>query len=395
MTDPARPVGDVRNLADGIPETPAPNANGDTLGAVLRHPYTLATWRADLAALREGVDTGFPALADVGLQWQPGRVYSVIARPGAGKTTFLLEACCRYLEAHPEAHAVFLSWEEPLADVVTSLLMRADAKRESPEGTAYSSEVLHPSTAKEWGHNGASVKQERADRLTRAAEKVEPLLARLHLIDGDRLGHTARAVLAALAAWMREANAPPVGLVAVDYFQKLTGERDRSRQVELQGVADALRRFAKGARLSGEDGDAADALDTRLAVPVLVGAQVNRTNASGGGNSGHPTGDDIREADDLLNDSAGVIALSWQLHQTEPSGEEIRTLQLSVPKNRGGATKGEHSAGMLWRPARRFLALDALRDGARVRWQLIQRGESSERRKSQLNTPPFAGDPNA
>jgi len=383
---PAPPrVGLVTPLADDVPATPA---TPDPIREYLRTPYNLTTWRKDLRELRESVDTGVPPLADVGMRWVPGKVYSVIARPGHGKTTFLLEACCRYLEADNSRHAVFLSWEEPLADVVTSLLLRADAGAESPTGRAFGSPVLFPATVKKWG-KGDENAPDFTERLTAAEQRLAPLLDRLHLLDGDRLGHTAQAVLAGLAAWMRERNAPRVGLVAVDYFQKLTGDRARSRQVELQGVADALRRFAKGARLSGEL-EEADTLDNHLAVPVLVGAQVNRTSTNrDAGNDGHPSGDDIREADDLLNDSDGVVALSWKAQSTLATGEETRLLRLSVPKNRNGAVR-EDVARMIWRPARRFLG-ETLMEGERVRWSRAA-DDAAENKKASGGSP-FVGDP--
>ena len=394
-TAPATVESMASKLPPDFPADPAPPNATDSTDAVseaVRRPYTLTAWREDLAAMREGVETKFPALAEVGMRWQPGRVYSVIARPGAGKTTFLLEACCRYLEADPSRHAVVLSWEEHLADVVTSLLLREDARADSPTGKAFANPVLFPRTVQQWGRR-ETIDAAFSDRLRTAEQRLAPLLGRLHLIDGDRLGHTAQTVLAALAAWMRETGAPPIGLVAVDYFQKLTGDRERSRQVELQGVADALRRFAKGARLSGEL-EQADTLAPRYALPVLVGAQVNRTSANReNGTDGHPSGDDIREADDLLNDSAGVIALSWKPTETTATGEEIRTLRLSVPKNRGGAVKADHVAGMLWRPARRFLAPDALGALGRVQWSPLG-GDTTGTKPKPAAGSPFVGDPN-
>jgi hypothetical protein len=130
-------------------------------------------------------------------------------------------------------------------------------------------------------------------------------------------------------------------------------------------VADYLRRFAKGARLT--DGGDIDAPDPAHAVPVLTGAQVSR------GKGEHPSGDDIREADDLLNDAAGVLGLSWERTGGSETDEE-RVLRLSVPKNRDGRARPDEVARIPWRPARAFLAAHALTDAGSgaITWQRIE-----------------------
>jgi replicative DNA helicase len=334
----------------------------------LSQPYTLKRWGEDLRHLADGVPTGFDALEAVRMQWLPGKLYGIAARPGGGKTAFLLEACLRYIEAHPEGHALFLSWEEPVAEVVLRLVLREDARRSTRnDGKAFADGVIFRENVRKFGRDPNAPVPYR-DRLATAARALEPTLARLHIVDGDALGHDIRAVLEQVAAWMRDAGTPTLGLVAVDYFQKLRGPGDGrffSRQAELQLVADYLRRFAKGARLLA-NGDT-DAPDPSHAVPVLVGAQVTR------GQGEHPSGDSIREADDLLNDAAGVLALSWERTGGSEEDEE-RTLRLSVPKNRDGRARPDEIARIPWRPARCFLAADALADASTgaVRWQRVE-----------------------
>ena len=336
----------------------------------LSQPYTLKRWGEDLRHLADGVPTGFDALEAVRMHWLPGKLYGIAARPGGGKTAFLLEACLRYLKAHPERHALFLSWEEPVAEVVLRLVLREDARRStSNDGKAFAGGVIFRETVRKFGRDpNAPIGTAHTERLSAAATALTPTLARLHIVDGDALGHDIRAVLEHVAAWMRDAGTPTLGLVAVDYFQKLRGPgegRFFSRQAELQLVADYLRRFAKGARLAA-DGDI-DAPDPSHAVPVLVGAQVTR------GHGEHPSGDSIREADDLLNDAAGVLALSWERTGGSEEDEE-RTLRLSVPKNRDGRARPDEVARIPWRPARCFLAENALADASTgaVRWQRVE-----------------------
>lgn len=358
-------------MADGVtierpdlgPEHPVREA--------LSTPYTVERWARDLRTLADGVPTGFDALESVSMRWLPGKVYGVAARPGGGKTAFLLEACLRYLELNPDRHALFLSWEEPVAEVVLRLVLREDAKRTTAnDGRAFTGGVIYRDAVRTFARTpDAPLHVPNAhERLGVAVNALKPKLERLHLVDGDALGHDIRGVLHEVAGWMRDAGTPRLGLVAVDYFQKLRGPASGgffSRQAELQLVSDYLRRFAKGATLRA-DGDT-DTPDPAHAVPVLVGAQVTR------GQGEHPTGDGIREADDLLNDVAGLVALSWERSGGDDEDEE-RALRLSVPKHRDGRARPDEVARIPWRPARGFLATHALTDATtgKVAWARVE-----------------------
>lgn len=344
----------------------------------LSAPYTVERWGQDLRTLADGVPTGFDALEAVGMRWLPGKLYGVAGRPGGGKTAFLLEACLRYLERNPDRHALFLSWEEPVAEVVLRLVLREDAKRTTQnDGRAFSGGVIYPKAVRTFGRDPDTPLHlpNAQERLSKAVSGLGPTLERLHLVDGDALGQDIRKVLHEVAGWMRDAGTPRLGLVAVDYFQKLRGPAGGSaysRQVELQQVSDYLRRFAKGATLP-ENGDT-NAPDPAHAVPVLVGAQVAR------GKGEHPTGDNIREADDLLNDVAGLVALSWERSGGDDEDEE-RALRVSVPKNRDGRARPDEVARIPWRPARGFLATHALADErGRITWQWIETVKTEEKK---------------
>jgi hypothetical protein len=378
MTSSSLPPGvSVDPLVAHVPPgTRDADAQPRTVQDELRTPYTFDSWRADLAALAHGAPTGFDALDSVGMQWLPGRLYAAVARPGGGKTAFLGEAALRYLERHPDRTAAFLSWEEPVAELVLRALLRTDARRiwRQSHGRGFDAATppIYAATVRAWGR-GETVPGDFAERLKTAAVELEPLLSRLRFVDGDALGRDAHTVLAELATWMREDTAfgGRLGFVAVDYFQKLRASGFFSnRQSELQAVSDLLRRFAKGATLRGD----VDVHDPRFALPVLVGAQVTR----GGGE--HPTGDQIREADDLLNDAAGVLAFSYE-SVGGPGGDEERALRLSVPKNRGGRARADSLAFYPWHPARHWFADNAQREPGvmgGVRWAPITPGEGSK-----------------
>jgi hypothetical protein len=281
----------------------------------------------------------------------------------------LLEACVRFLETNADAHAVFLSWEVPLADVVLRLILRADAHRTLVNGDR--PDPLPLEAVRAYGR-GEPVAPKYERRLAEALEDVGPLLTRLRLVDGDAVGRNVLSMLREVATWMREADAPTVGLVAVDYFQKLSGPPGGnvfSRQNELRAVSDLLRRFAKGARLT-TDSEHGDVLEKAYEVPVLVGAQVNRNDAGANSSTGHPTGDNIRESDDLLQDASTVLSLSWEdLANPDNTREQVRYLRVSVPKHRGGASAAD-VARVEWRPARMWISARCKRDaGGRVTWE--------------------------
>lgn len=349
-----------------------PDPAVDPAHRALTTPYTLDRWRADLRQMAAGIPTGFDALEEVGLHWHPGRVYGVIARPGDGKTAFLLEAVLRFLEAHPEETALFLSWEEPVSDVVSRLVLREDSLHaRNRRGDGFGEAVLFRSTVRHYAR-GDDVGDYWRGRLERAEETLAPKLARLRLVDGDELGRGIGLVLRSVAQLTREAQR--FGLVAVDYFQKLrAGDLYHSRQVELQAVSDMVRRFAKGADLASGDTGAADRIDPAFAVPVLMAAQVTR----GGGP--HPDGESIREADDLLNDVSAILALSRETVPTGDDQDESRHLRLSVPKNRGGRARDD-VARYRWHPARDWFALGAERTEDRIRWEMPPKPEAPGRR---------------
>jgi replicative DNA helicase len=298
--------------------------------------YTLQDARRDASAAGEGLSTGFAQLDAWGLRWNPGKLYAVVGRPGEGKTTLLLEILMRHIEAREagkvssdRAPAVLVTYEENRHDLFLRLLLReiARAGNRTPP-------PRH--VAKTWLQTGkiaaADSMASMWDTLLRdAAERLDAHAnaGRLTLVDGDRDGGDVRTLLGGLGAAAQTFGAPP-SLVVVDYFQKIKPPQDEylrtSRQAQLQEVADELRQYAKGQTGARED----DSL-TAYAVPVVVGAQVNRETVRVGSkdkeDERQPELHHIREADDLANDAAGVLTL----FRPEPG-----TLQVKGVKNRDG-----------------------------------------------------------
>lgn len=302
-------------------------------------PYTLAQAREAAQLAGEGLSTGFPKLDAEDFRLRPGKLYVIAGRPSEGKTAMLLEICMRTATERPRetlGPSIFVSYEENLHHIYLRLLLRG-VGRENMTRTGLLD--LPPRTFSEAWLRGATVitsasVQKWSDDLQRAADQIDALghAGRLVLVDGDADGGE----IDSLTRWLRRAaefSEQSPGVVVVDYYQKIRAPlymRGASRQEQLQEVADLLRRYAKGERLpdphdrTGQTGAPAD---PRHAVPVLVGAQVNRESVEKNGVSVQPELHHIREADDLANDAAGVLTLH------RPSDE---VLNAKLAKNRDG-----------------------------------------------------------
>jgi replicative DNA helicase len=320
-------------------------------------PYTLEEARASAHAAGEGLRTGFPQLDQCDLRWQPGKLYAVVGRPSEGKTTLLLEFLMRHAVERAaidpvqrdltnqtpvtkRAPAVFVSYEENLHHIYLRLVLR-EVTRMRLSNVGPKKPVSRP-LAEEWLRSGLIRGQGEAAEyragLNTASQVIDDLMQRKHLalVDGDADGGEIDRLLHRLAGAGAVAGGPP-SLVVIDYYQKIRPARDlrgASRQEQLQDVADRLRRYAKGEPVKGGEADPGQA------VPVLVGAQVNRDATAGT----QPELHQIREADDLANDAAGVITL---YRPTEEEGGELR---LKLVKNRDGrrgttVSLGFHGAG--------------------------------------------------
>lgn len=300
--------------------------------------YRLENAREDMQKAGEGWNTGFQQLTDCELRWQPGKLYVVAGRPGSGKTAFLLEALLRHVEERvrqgcDKAPAVFLSFEENLHAIYLRCLKRqvrvlGEARNEPPPSSGFIWYWLR--TGKASGDAPADDKARYVQLCLDAAAQLDGYMGHhLCLMDGDLSGGDITAMLDGLRATAMRSKTVP-SLLCCDYYQKVrppVASLTAPRQLQLQQVADQLRRYAKG-----EQEDSTEAHPER-AVPVLVGAQVLRRATE---KDGPPELEDIREADDLANDAAGVLTL--QRGDTDGRAT-LCELKVAVVKNRDGATR--------------------------------------------------------
>jgi replicative DNA helicase len=289
-------------------------------------PYTSDDALQEFEKSGDDVSTGFKALDDQDFLFRPGKLYAVIARPSEGKTTLMLELAMRRVEmlANQEVEGgpvVFVTYEEMRREIYLKMLLREVAKMDTD-----SSRWVFRKSAEKWllGDGDAF----RPEALAHAASVLDDhaKAGRLSIVDGDHgNGLDVNSLTEALRDAQTRAGRPP-SLVVVDYYQKISPPHEEwgaPRYLQLQAVADRLRRYAKPD-------------DPEWAVPVLTGAQVSR----GGAEDGMPDLAGVREADDLANDAAGVLALHLP-REAEGQRSDTRTLKVRIVKNRDGKKDGE------------------------------------------------------
>lgn len=345
-----------------VPEgTPDPDRERAAVRELMR-PYLLEQARDELRAAGEGLATGYDALERWGLRWRPGKLYAVVGRPSEGKTTVLLDLLMRHVDARAEgrapddrAPAVFVTYEENRHDLYLRLLLREVYRlaRENAGGAGHPFTLnAHRKDVEEWLKSGAvrpgATAAAEADLIAEAAARLDAHAAagRLLLLDGDTRGGDVYALMRNLHRAALDIGRP-FSLVVVDYFQKIRPPlelRGATRQVQLQEVADVLRRFAKGKppALEGEEEEEGPEV-TEYATPVVVGAQVNRDSTRAtDGSTMQPALHQIREADDLANDAAGVLTLHRPPEEEENGKKrDGKVINVQVVKNRDGARGGE------------------------------------------------------
>lgn len=257
----------------------------------------------DLEAKPPKVQSQWSALDRVTGGWHGAELIIPAARPGVGKTSFLINLACHLM--HIGSRSMFFSLEmsrDQLTHRFLSLLGNVPVR------------TLQ---------TGQSNKQQRAD-LARARDTMKAHGAHI-LIDDD--SSTTIEDIRARAAIQHAAN--PLSCVMVDYLQlvKPSGRYDR-RDLEVASVARGLKALAKD-----------------LDVPVFAAAQVRREVED----AEKPKLRDLRESGDIESAADQVIFML----RTDPDPASMAndrdrgTMTMIIAKNRHGAT-GEVS--LTWYP---------------------------------------------
>ena len=260
----------------------------DVLGDVYSNLNRL--YEGDESAL--GTPTGFSGIDSVLAGMGKGDFVIVGARPGMGKTSFVLNIATNVAEKTKKAVCVF-SLEMPAEQLVTRML----ASEAMVDSYSLRSGKLTP------------------DDWTKIAE-ASGRLAGIDLLIDDSAGITATAMKAKL----RRVN--NLGLVVIDYLQLMQGERHLDNKA--QEVGDISRNLKLMAK--------------ELGVPVICCAQLNRATDSR--TDKRPMISDLRDSGNIEQDADTILFLYrdeyYKTDKTVGEGES-QIVEVIIAKNRHGS----------------------------------------------------------
>ena len=248
-----------------------------------------------------GIPSGFTALDKVTAGWQRSDLIILAARPGMGKTAFVL-ALARNAAIDFNKPVAFFSLEMSAVQLVTRLIsgetgLKADKlKRGQLE-------------AHEW--------QQLHSQITKLAD------APIFIDETPALN-----VFELRAKLRRLKSEQNIDMAIIDYLQLMTagGEGKGNREQEISTISRSLKAIAK-----------------ELNIPIIVLSQLNRQVESrgGAGNSKRPQLGDLRESGAIEQDADMVMFIYrpeyYQITQDE-NGQDYRGLaQIIIAKHRNGS----------------------------------------------------------
>lgn len=247
-----------------------------------------------------GVDTGWRDYTMALGGWADAKMHVVGARPGMGKTSFVLGAGLNVAEQ--DLGVVFVSCEMTKAE----LAQRALAVFSGVDTRKIQTGRMD---AREWS------------AVMTAAMAVRKLPLTILYKPGARIMDVRSAIRCERNKFAKQGKR--LGLVVVDYMQLLNGERQRgeSRESEVARISQALTWMA------GE-----------FKVPLIAVSQLNRALESRSNKSKRPTMADLRESGAIEND-AYSITLLYRDEYYDPGSEDAGILEAIIAKLRGGNPK--------------------------------------------------------
>lgn len=273
----------------GTLDTPA-------LRDVLASAYRRLTALSDNTA-KVGVSTGIPLL-DAKLQLEPGCVYIVAARPGAGKSAL---ACVMARAAALEGDVAFFSLEVDAEPVAMRMLAQSAGVDLHNVGSGRLSKV-------EWA------------RLASAADEM----SRLNIWIDETPGLTVTELRARARRIQSSATRAgrSLSLIVVDYMQLMSGAGKENRQQDVSDISRGLQHMSR-----------------RLGVPVLALSQLNRGVEAR--SDKRPTLADLRESGAIEQDAHAVMLIyrpGYYLQQRGAHDDTEGRTELIIGKLRNGPT---------------------------------------------------------
>lgn len=245
-----------------------------------------------------GTKTGYSDLDRVLVGMGPGDLVLVGARPGMGKTSFVLNIASQVSLADPSKAVCVFSLEMSAEQLVLRLL---------------SSEALVDSYALRSG----KIEKDDWVKLTHAAEQ----LSRCNIYIDDTSGMS----VAQMKAKLRKID--NLGLVVIDYLQLMQSDRKIDNRVqEVSDISRNLKLLAK-----------------ELEIPVVCCAQLSRGAEQR--KDAKPMLADLRDSGAIEQDADVVMFLYRSEYYNTEQAEEQNIAEVIVAKNRHGSTD---SVKMKW-----------------------------------------------
>lgn len=245
-----------------------------------------------------GTKTGYSDLDRVLVGMGPGDLVLVGARPGMGKTSFVLNIASQVSLADPSKAVCVFSLEMSAEQLVLRLL---------------SSEALVDSYALRSG----KIEKDDWVKLTHAAEQ----LSRCNIYIDDTSGMS----VAQMKAKLRKID--NLGLVVIDYLQLMQSDRKIDNRVqEVSDISRNLKLLAK-----------------ELEIPVVCCAQLSRGAEQR--KDAKPMLADLRDSGAIEQDADVVMFLYRSEYYNTDQAEEQNIAEVIVAKNRHGSTE---SVKMKW-----------------------------------------------
>ena len=270
-----------------------------------------------------GVPTKYADLDQKTAGLHNGDLMIIAARPGMGKTSFVLNVA---------------------VNVATPMQVAVPG----PGDPGYGDETEKPG----WGVAVFSLempKEQVAARMVCAEAKVDLGKWRQGYLSQDDWANltSAASVLANLPIWIDDSpglgilelrakvrrlkaeyarnhgpDSPGLGLVVVDYLQLMSGRKGaQSREQEISEISRGLKQLAK-----------------EMSVPVIALSQLNRGVETRGGNDKRPMLSDLRESGAIEQDADTIIFIYRDEYYNRDSTNEKGIAELIISKQRNGPT---------------------------------------------------------
>lgn len=245
-----------------------------------------------------GVGTGFVSLDRVTSGWQPSDLVIIAARPGMGKTSFILSAM-RNAAVDFQKSTLIFSLEMSAVQLVLRLI--------SGEAEIESQKIKNGQLADyEW-----ESLLDKTDNLAKS---------KIYIDDTPAIS-----ILEVRAKSRRLKSQHGLDLIIIDYLQLMTGNagKNGNREQEIAGISRALKQLAK-----------------ELEVPVIALAQLSRAVETRGGDK-KPMLSDLRESGSIEQDADQVLFLYrpeyYEITEDEEGNPTKDSADVMIAKNRHGA----------------------------------------------------------